>query len=306
VTWQAVLALVIALAGGFLGGVAVGSLRGRTRLRRVRDGIAQFTAGNLAHRIILPGDDEAARLAEHLNALADAVQRERESAASRDEARRLLLANISHDLRTPITSIAGYVDALQRGLGDRPERYLAIIGAKSDELAQLTDDLFYAARLDAGDLDLKCGPLDLAEAVRRSVLGFEPELAARGVAVDVRIPEDPCLVDGDPSAVARILSNLVSNGLRHGEEMTAFSMRMADRDGKYVVDVVNVGSRLAEGAEQLFTRGVSGPGGGAGLGLSIARELAERMGASVSAVNTPEGVTFSLAFPKPAGTTPPA
>lgn len=298
-------ALGSTLVAALLAGVTIGSLRGRARLGRIRDGIGQFTAGNLAHRIILPGDDEAARMAEHLNDLADAVQREREAAASRDEARRLFLANISHDLRTPITSIAGYVDALQRGLGDQPERYLAIIGAKSDELAQLTDDLFYAARIDAGDLELKRGSLDLAEAVRRSVLGFEPQLAARGVAVDIRIPEDACPVEGDSSAVPRILSNLVSNGLRHGEGMTAFSVRMSDRDGEYVVDVVNDGSRLPEDAEQLFARGVSGPGGGAGLGLSIARELAERMGASVSAANTGAGVTFTLAFPKAPGTAAP-
>jgi signal transduction histidine kinase len=304
-TWPVALSLVLALAAAFLGGLAVGVFRRRARLRRIADGIAELAGGNLAHRVILPGDDEASRLAEHLNDLADAIQREREAAASRDDARRLLLANISHDLRTPITSIAGYVDALQRGLGERPERYLAIIAAKSDELGQLTDDLFYAARLDAGDLELKSGTLDLAEAVRRSVLGFEPQLAGRGVAVDVRIPEEACLVEGDPSAVSRILSNLVSNSLRHGAGMRAFSVRMADRDGEYVVDVVNDGSELPEDAEQLFARGVAGTAGGAGLGLSIARQLAERMGATVSAANTTAGVTFTLSFPKPAGTAAP-
>ena len=94
----------------------------------------------------MPGSDEYSRMADDLNRLADDVQVERETAAARDEARRRLFANISHDLRTPITSIAGYVDALQRGLGDEPERYLAVIRAKVDELAQLTDDLFYAAQ----------------------------------------------------------------------------------------------------------------------------------------------------------------
>jgi signal transduction histidine kinase len=228
------LAIVLAVAVGFAGGMAVGLARGRARLRRVAEGVAQLAGGNHAHRVILPGDDAAAAIAADLNRLADAIQLEQETSATRDEARRRLLADVSHDLRTPITSIAGYVDALSRRLGDEPERYLAIIAAKSDELAQLTDDLFYASRLDAGDLKLDVGPLDLAEAVRRSVLGFEPQLSGAGVRVDVAIPEGPCMVDADKSAVSRVLSNLVSNGIRHGVGTTAMSVRMTGDDSSWL------------------------------------------------------------------------
>jgi signal transduction histidine kinase len=297
-TWATAVAFGAALLAAFATGVAVGLLRRHARLRRVSQGIGELARGNLAHRVILPGDDEAARMAAHLNELADAVQREREAAAARDGARRRLLANISHDLRTPITSVAGYVDALQRGLGDEPARYLAVIGAKTDELAQLTDDLFYAARIDGGDLELRRGRIDLAEAVRRSVLGFEPELAAKGVEVEVAVPGMPCVVEADTSAVARILSNLIANSVRHGAGMTTFGIDMLERGTDYVVRVSNDGSCLPDDAKRLFERGVAGPTGGAGLGLSIARELAERMGATVTAENAPAGgVTFTLAFP---------
>jgi signal transduction histidine kinase len=298
-SWAAIAMLGLALVAVLAAGLFVGSRLRHARLERVSDGIAELARGNFAHRVILPGRDGPARMAEDLNRLAEDVQREREACASRDEARRHLLANISHDLRTPITSIAGYVDALQRGLGDEPERYVAVIGAKTDELTQLTDDLFYSARLDAGDLELKRVPLDLAEAVRRSVLGFEPHLAAVDARVDVAIPEGRCVVEADRSAVARILSNLVANGLRHGAGMTAFSVSMLDRDGAYVVRVANDGPPLPDDADRLFQRGVTGPSGGAGLGLSIARELAERMGATVSAESPAEGgVAFTLTFPK--------
>ncbi|HEY5506504.1 MAG TPA: histidine kinase dimerization/phospho-acceptor domain-containing protein, partial [Coriobacteriia bacterium] len=150
-TWVAALSILLALAVALAAGYAIGTLRGRARLTRLGDSIAEMARGNLAHRAILPGSDEAARVAEGLNALADSVQAEREATAARDAAQRRLLANISHDLRTPIASIAGYTDALQRGLGDDPERFLAVIAAKAEDLAQLTDDLFYAARIDAGD-----------------------------------------------------------------------------------------------------------------------------------------------------------
>ncbi len=235
-----------------------------------------------------------------VNALADAFQRERETAGARDAAQRQLLANISHDLRTPITSIAGYVDALQRGLGDDPGRYLGVIASKTEDLAQLTDDLFYEARLDAGDLDLTRVRFDLAETVRRSVLGFEPQLTGRGLHVSVDVPETTCEVQGDPSAVARILGNLLSNALRHGEAMTELSVVLADEGECYAVRLTNDGADLPADIERLFERGVAGRGGGAGLGLAIARELAARMGATVGATKSGSGrATFSVIFPKP-------
>ena len=288
----------LAVVAAFEGGVALGRRRGRARLRRVEEGIAELASGNFAHRVILPGGDDATLISVAVNQLADAIQADREAARARDDARGRLLANISHDLRTPITSIAGYVDALQRGLGDEPERYLGVIGGKVDELAQLTDDLFYAARLAAGDLELTLAPLDLAEAVRRSVLGFQRELAGLGVRVDLAIPEEPCVVAANASAVARILSNLISNSVRHSEGMTAFGVTMRCGAAEHGVQVSNDGSRLPADAEHLFDRGVAGPQGGAGLGLSIARELAEHMGATVSAENAAGGgVTFTLTFP---------
>lgn len=292
------LVLGVGLAVGVVVGLVAARARERARVTRLREGMSELAKGNLAHRVIMPGSDDLSRMAQDLNRLADTIQVEREAAAAADEARRRFIANVSHDLRTPITSIAGYVDALQRGLGDEPERYLAVIRAKVDELAQLTDDLFYSARLDAGDLKLDLMQLDLAEAVRRSVLGFEPEIAALNARVELNIPDKRCLVAADPSAVARILSNLISNSVRHGESMTAFTVDMTAEERNFVVRLVNDGSSLPSDIERLFERGVSGPGGGAGLGLSIARELAERMGARVTARNTGKGgAAFTLVFP---------
>lgn len=258
----------------------------RERLRRLADGLAELARGNHAHRVIMPGDDEIARMAADLNTLADEIQRDAQAAAACDASRRQLVTNISHDLRTPITSIAGYVDALQRGLGDDPERYLAVLAQKTAELAQLTDDLFYSARIDAGELELRSHRLDLAEAVRRSVLGFEPQLSSHGACVTVSVPDEECMVTADASAVSRILSNLVSNALRHSDAMSLFAVEMSAAEAAYTVCVSNDGALLPEGAERIFERGVASPSGGTGLGLSIARELAERMGGSIELAAT--------------------
>jgi signal transduction histidine kinase len=299
VTWSAIAVAALSAAIAFAAGAALGTARQRDRLRRIADGASELARGNFAHRIMLPGRDDAAATAETLNELADGIQAERESASARDAAQRQLLADISHDLRTPITSIAGYTDALQRGLGDEPQRYLSVIAAKAEALAQLTDDLFYAARIDAGDLDLAAAPVDLAEVARRSVLGFEPQLAGTSVMVDVRIPDERCDVVADASALARILTNLVSNSIHHGTGMSRFVVELRAEGRGYLVRVANDGARLPADTDRLFRRGVTGPAGGTGLGLAIARELAERMGASIRAGNEPDGmVAFTLSMPR--------
>lgn len=269
----------------------------RERMQRVAEGLEELARGNYAHRVILPGDDEASRMAGLVNALADAIQEGREAAAASDMAQRRLLANISHDLRTPITSIAGYVDALQRGIGDEPERYLSVLAQKTAELAQLTDDLFYAARIDSGDLELKRQRVDLAEAVRRSLLGFEQQLSARGVRVEVDLPDEQRFVEADASALARILSNLLANALQHGDRMTRLSVALGESDRAYAVRISNDGGELPDDAERLFERGVAGSSGGTGLGLSIARELVERMGGTV-AVESDGEAAFVVTFPR--------
>ncbi len=302
-SWSQVALLVLVALAAFAAGVLARSMWQRSRLERVADAAQELAHGNLAHRVIMPGDDPAARIAMALNSLAEDVQVEREEAVVADAARKRFLANVSHDLRTPITSIAGYVDALDRGLGDDPKRFLAVIGAKTEDLSRLTDDLFYAARLDADDLELAVVPLDLAEAVRRSILGFEPLLAARGVEARVELPDDPCIVDADASAVARILENLIANAIRHAPEMTTFGADLTSAGDDFLVRVCNDDARLPQDPETLFERGVVGPGGGAGIGLSIARELAARMGASLSVENLPEGrAEFVLAFPQRSAT----
>lgn len=293
--WPYVAALLAGVVLGAGATLALG-LPGRRRIARIREAVRELAAGNLGHRVIMPGSDEVSALADELDAFADTLQADREAERAREASRRTLLANISHDLRTPVTSIAGYVDALRRGLGDDPERYLAIIDAKVGELADLTDDVFYEARLDSGDLALTLQDIDLAEAVRRSVLGFEPELRERGIDVTVEIPEEVCPVRADGMAVARILGNLMSNALRHGERMTRLSVSVTAAENGCAVRLTNDGASPPQDLERLFERGVAGSGG-AGLGLAIARDLADRMGAMVTAERVgPTSIAFALEF----------
>ncbi len=292
------LSLVVALVL-LITTAAVAAYRQRRALERIAQGLDAMLSGNDARRIVVPAGGLPAHIAEQVNALADRACTEREERATREEAHRHLLANISHDLRTPLTAIAGYADALSRGLGDDPERYLAVLSAKTAELSRLTDDLFYLTRMDAGDISLERVTFDLAEETANALLAFETEISSAGIEVTVEMPDTPCTVEGDPSAVRRVLSNLISNALRHATGMTRLTVRIGRHEprGGCFIEVADDGAGFTAPAARLFERGVA-EASGSGLGLAIVKGLAECMGAIVDAESKPEVRTaFTVSFP---------
>jgi two-component system phosphate regulon sensor histidine kinase PhoR len=296
-----ILIIGLALAVVAATGVAylVERLRRQSALRRVTEGLDELARGNLAHRVVAPGPGETAELASAVNRLAEAMQASRSDVLRREEAHSQLISNLSHDLRTPITSIAGYVDALQRGVGDDPARHLDIIAMKTAELTRLADDLFYLTRLDAGDLSLTLAPVDVAEAARRCLLGFEHELRSRGIDVVVEIPDATCVVVADEAALGRVIGNFVANSLKHARTMRSLGVTV-DREGDgCAVTVWDDGEGFPKGVAELLERGTSvGPGGGAGLGLSIAHELSARMGATLRVSSVAgERTSVTVLFP---------
>jgi signal transduction histidine kinase len=259
-------------------------LHRQSALQRIVEGLDELANGNLVHRVAAPGTGETAELATAVNRLAEAMQATRSDALRREEAHRQLISNLSHDLRTPITSIAGYVDALQRGIGEDPGRQLDIIAMKTTELTRLADDLFYLTRLDAGDLSLSLTPIDVSEVARRCLLGFEQELRSRGVDVVVEIPDATCVVVADEAALGRVIGNLVANSLKHARSMRTLGVSVGREGDGCAVTIWDDGEGFPKGVAELLERGTSvGPGGGAGLGLSIAHELSARMGATLRA-----------------------
>jgi signal transduction histidine kinase len=281
-------------------------LRRQSALKRVAEGLDEFARGNLFHRVAASGSGEAAELATAANRLAEAMQAARSDALRREEAHTQLISNLSHDLRTPITSIAGYVDALQRGIGDDPDRHLDIIAMKTAELARLADDLFYLTRLDAGDLTLALSPVDVSEVARRCLLGFENELRSREIDVVVEIPDATCVVVADEAALGRVIGNFVANSLKHARSMRTLGVSVgSDVDG-CAVTVWDDGEGFPKGVAELLERGTSvGPGGGAGLGLSIAHELSARMGAALRVSSVAgERTSVTVLFPPTASRQP--
>ena len=294
--------LVASLAVALAIAVVVGSIaaaRQHRSLTRIAAGLTDLLAGNDARRIVVPDGGLAGRIADDVNELAERFCVERENRTRREEAHRQLLANISHDLRTPLTAIAGYADALARGLGDDPDRYLTVLSAKTAELSRLTDDLFYLTRMDAGDISLERIAFDVGGEVGAALLSYDTELQASGIEVEAHLPEAPCIASGDPGAVRRIAGNLISNALRHAEGMTRLEVSVTSVGASCRVEITDDGKGFSSPPERLFERGTT-ENGGTGLGLAIARGLALRMGGSITASSEP-GVRTVFVFELPGG-----
>ena len=291
------LALAVVIATGAT--YVVERLHRQSALKRATEGLDELARGNLVHRVVTPSSGEMAELATAVNRLAEAMQEARSEAMRREEAHSQLISNLSHDLRTPITSITGYVDALQRGIGEDPSRHLDIIAMKTAELARLADDLFYLARLDAGDLSLTLAPVDVSEVARQCLLGFEHELLSRGIEVVVAIPDATCVVVADEAALGRVIGNFVANSLKHARSMRTLGVTVDRAGDGCAVTVWDDGEGFSKGVAELLERGTSvGPGGGAGLGLSIAHELSSRMGATLRVSSVAgERTSVTVLFP---------
>ena len=210
--------------------------------------------------------------------IADAERQARHEADQREAVRRTLLAALGHDFRTPLT-------VLKSGLATLDGEPAARLGREVDRIARLSEDLIATARLEAG-LPARLEPIDLVDAVAAAI----PASTGSAAAISVTIPDELPLVRADAVMIVHLLGNLVDNALRHATTAVAIAARAVDHDVD--VDVVDDGAGVDPAvAGAIFERFVSGSDrdGGSGLGLSIARDLAHAMGATLTAIDRPAG-----------------
>ncbi len=239
-------------------------------------------------------DDELGRLAEAL----DAMQRQ---LAELDTARRRFIATASHELRTPIFSLGGFLELLEDEDLDEEtrERFTGQLRQQVDRLGKLATDLLDLSRLDAGSVELRREETDVAELAQTVAGEFEPRLAAHESHLEVRIGNEDVVAVCDPARVAQIVRVLIDNALTHTGPGTDVVVATSQREDRARVAVTDFGggiprADLARVFEPFFT---SDGTRGSGLGLAIAHELAERMGGELAVQSTPGRTTFSLEIP---------
>ncbi len=254
-----------------------------TPLARLAADADRIAGGELEVTPIKTRAREVAQVGEAMHGMAGALGTALDASAAAERDRRFLVTAIAHDLRTPLFTLRGSLEALERGLGDG--RYLGLAQERASHLDQLVTDLFAFSRFEyareAGDW----AEVDLAALARYTADALATD-------VDVRVHAEPAIVQGDAQALQRVLTNLLDNALRHSRERVDITTQRVN--GTVTVEVVDDGPGFAEADlprafEPLFRGDRARGGSHAGLGLAIARRLARAHGGDVEAANAAGG-----------------
>lgn len=215
-----------------------------------------------------------------------------------------MLSNISHDIKTPLTVILGYLEMMR--LADGQNEELRKVEAKAGQVMELIDQFFTLAKLEAGDMDLEIGAINVSELCRESMLGYYDILQGKDFTVELSIPEADLFAQGEARAVSRILNNLLSNAVRYGGDGKYIGLSLRESERNVYIDITDRG----KGIEKAFARNVfdrlytledsrNREIQGNGLGLTIAKNLALQLGGDILLESEPYvKTTFTVKLKK--------
>lgn len=244
---------------------------------------------------ISTGDSSVQLLASRINAQLQALRKERLKLQTGNDELTTAVTNISHDLRTPLTAICGYLDLLeQEPQSEKSGRYLAVIRERTDAMRSLTEELFRYSVITATADELDMQAVRLNDILEQSLAGFYGALSARGITPEIRMPEAAVIRELDAAALRRIFDNILSNAVKYSDGDLTIRLRP---DGS--VTFLNRASSLSRvQAERLFDRfyTVETARNSTGLGLSIAKLLTEKMGGTITAEYESGHLQICIAF----------
>ena len=244
---------------------------------------------------ISTGDSSVQLLASKINRQLQALRKERLKLQTGNDELTTAVTNISHDLRTPLTAICGYLDLLeQEPQSEKSGRYLAVIRERTDAMRSLTEELFRYSVITATADELDMQAVRLNDILEQSLAGFYGALSACGITPEIRIPEAAVIRKLDASALRRIFDNILSNAVKYSDGDLTIRLRP---DGS--VTFLNRASSLSRvQAERLFDRfyTVETARNSTGLGLSIAKLLTEKMGGTITAEYESGHLQICIAF----------
>ncbi len=295
--WQFLLAG--ALAAGIALVVARWLARGMTQpLRDMAAAAHRMETGDYSTRVRTRSRDEVGQLATAFNRMSAELE-------NLEQSRRDLLANVSHELKTPITAIRAHLENLLDGVEQPDPRTLQVMLAQTERLGRLIEQLLELSRLESGELPLQREELALAPLVTRVLSEIDVARSDRGVAVDSELPDDLPFVDADPERVHQVLFNLLDNAVRFTPSGGAVTVSAHRHNGSVEVRVADTGAGIPqEHLPRLFERfyradpARSREDGGTGIGLAIARSVVEAHGGHIHAESElGEGSVFTFDLP---------
>jgi signal transduction histidine kinase len=304
------LLVLLALFGLNTYGYSLWSSRRITRpLEAIAEAIQRMGKGQYSLRLDIAGDYEFSVIQQHFNNMAESLERAEEENRRLQESKRRMLSDLSHDLKTPVTSIQGYAKALSLGLVDQEEkreRYLQLIYNKSTLVTSLIDDIFSLSKLERLDYPLTLSPGDIAELVREIAAEYYDAFEEKGFMAEWDIPPGEVAAEYDHNLMRRAIANLLSNALLHNPPGSEVTMRLEEAAAAVKISVMDNGEGIPDELKDVifdpFVRGDAARQGegGSGLGLAIAKQTMELHGGSLE-LNRHNGLSvFELVLPRKA------
>jgi signal transduction histidine kinase len=282
-------ALLIAVISGFFVARALAN-----RVSRLEHAARDLAAGRQVKPLPVESSDELGRLTQAFNEM-------QEQLARVDRARKEFIANASHELRTPIFSLGGFVELLEDEQLDAEtrEEFLRSMREQVARLQKLAVDLLDLSRLDAGSLELNAEEVDIGELATTVAAEFRPAIAQHRTELELLLPDGEVAARCDRERTAQIMRILLDNALRHTPEGTTVTVSAEQQNGAAELTVADSGPGIEPAARsQLFERFYTADAArGSGLGLAIARELAERMDGRIELLSRPGRTVFVLELP---------
>lgn len=294
---RALLTIPAALVAALLGGIWI-FRRLQLRLERLEGQARAVAAGDLDARISDPGDDELGQVGRQLNDMTASLAHARAELRASDEQRRRLLADITHEISTPLTSIRGYAETLldeNVSVDDRErERFVREVLHAAQRIDTLVSDLLDLARLEAGSVDLVREEIDLKMLVHHTVERQRVPFERAGLRLVEKAGERPVAVRGDGLRLEQVVDNLLLNALRHVPSGCTVAIGVSREDQHAILEVEDDGpgfppEALAHVFERFYRAESSRSTPGSGLGLAIVREIMLRHGGDIAADNCPSG-----------------
>ena len=288
-------------------------LRGAVRdVRAIGDGLHALERGEREIRIKASSGRELEELARTANRMIGALSAEERARDTADTARRQVIAAVSHDLRTPLSTLQLLAQALEDDLVDAAtaRRYVRTIGANVRTLGTLIDDLFELSCLDAGDVTWSTGAVDLGELVGEAIELVRPTTEAAGVSLSAQLATDLAPADANADKLRRVLLNLLQNAIHHTPPDGSVAVRACAVDGTVEIEVADTGAGIAAEDRahvfEPFYRGgdeAARTRPGSGLGLAISRAIVEAHGGRIWLADDGDGTRVRFTLPTRAAAT---
>lgn len=272
-------------------------------IREISEGINQISQGNLDNRIDIKNEDEFAFLADKLNQMADDIKEIMENERRMEYAKNELITSVAHDLRTPLTSIIGYLDLVSsRDLAENEKmKYISIAYNKSKRLEKLIDDLFTFTKFNFGEVKAVYSEVDVVKLFNQLVDEFYPSFEEYHLEYEFVSSHTSVIIRADGDLLARAFANLISNAIKYGRDGKNIDIELNKNDFGVDITITNYGIIIpSEDINRIFQRfyrvesSRSSETGGSGLGLAIAYSIIEMHSGSIFAKSDETGTKFMV------------